>query len=83
MDDLLVFANDEDMVNALKQLMTSFQMKDQGYPEQILGMHVTQADRRICLDQEKYIDQLLEQFGLVDCILLPRRLMQDRSQVFR
>lgn len=50
-DDFLTFANDEDMVNALKeQLRASSQMKDRGYPEQILGMHVTQADKRICLD---------------------------------
>lgn len=50
-DDLLVFANDENMVNASKeQLMASSQMKDRGYPEQILGMHVPQANRRICLD---------------------------------
>lgn len=67
-DDLLVFANDDDMVTALKeQLMAQFQMKDLGYAEQVLGMRVTQADGRITLDQEKYIEQLLERFGMVNC----------------
>lgn len=67
-DNLLVFTNDEDMVNALKkQLMASFQMMDRGYPEQILAMRVMQANGRIYLDQNKYIEHLLEQFGVVDC----------------
>ncbi|KXJ75549.1 hypothetical protein RP20_CCG011535 [Aedes albopictus] len=47
--------------------MVRFQMKDLGYAEQILGMRVTQADGRITLDQEKYIEQLLEHFGMNDC----------------
>ncbi|KXJ75469.1 hypothetical protein RP20_CCG011674 [Aedes albopictus] len=42
-------------------------MKDLGYAEQILGMRVTQVDGRITLDQEKYIEQLLERFGMNDC----------------
>lgn len=67
-NDQLMFANDEDMVNALKeQLMTRFQMKDLGYAEQILWMRVMQPDGRISLDHKKYIKQFLERFGMVNC----------------
>lgn len=67
-DDLLLFYDHEDDVNVIrKQLHQRFKMKDLGPVEHILGMRVIKGINGFSIDQEHYIDAVLEKFGLSDC----------------
>ena len=66
-DDLFVFCNDEKETLFLKQKLTSqFLMKDLGEAENILGIRIRRENGRIFLDQENYIKEILERFGMTD-----------------
>ena len=67
-DDLLVFSNNQQWVNKLKKdLMTRFRMKDLGMASKVLGMRVTRGDGKVMLDQEQYINELLQRFNVAEC----------------
>lgn len=67
-DDMLVFSNNQQWVDRLKkELMTKFQMKDLGLASKILGMRVTRERGRVMVDQESYINSLLQRFNVADC----------------
>lgn len=67
-DDILVFAKEEkDIERTRKHLIGLHPMKDSGLVMQILGIRVKwKDDGSIELDQEKYVKQLLQEFGVVD-----------------
>lgn len=67
-DDVLIFWNDVEVLRKVKRdLMSKFNMKDLGKAEHFLGMHITQNDIGIKVDQEKYVDKMLKVFGMADC----------------
>lgn len=69
-DDFFVFSNSIQETDKLKRDLSSiFKIKDLGCVRQCLGMRVN-IDKSNCvitLDQEKYIDELLNKFNIVDC----------------
>ena len=69
MDDLLLFSSEIAPIKALKcELSKAFDMKDLGLCTYYLGMYITQdqAARTIYLSQEKYIEKVLSEFGILD-----------------
>src|SRR5437667_6848062 len=68
-DDLLRFGPEIAPIEALKhELNKAFDMKDLGPCAYYLGMHITRdrAARTIRLSQEKYIEKVLSEFGMLD-----------------
>lgn len=67
-DDFFIFSNDYKEVNYLKKVLGSnFKIKDLGNIRQCLGMRINYNGNSVTLDQENYIDQLLNKFNMVDC----------------
>lgn len=69
-DDFFVFSNNQEETDKLISLLSSkFKIKNLGQVQQCLGMRV-KIDKQsnvITLDQEKYVDQLLEKFNMLNC----------------
>lgn len=69
-DDVLIFTNCANLKHELREiLMSNFKMKDLGIAKFCVGLHITR-DRKngiIYLDQSKYIEELLEKFGMSNC----------------
>ncbi|CAH9062481.1 unnamed protein product [Cuscuta epithymum] len=68
-DDMLIVGKDAVKINQLKkELSKSFDMKDLGPAQQILGMQITRdrKNRKLWLSQEKYIERVLERFNMND-----------------
>ena len=56
-------------VDKLKaQLKQEFEMKDLGAAKKILGMKIlrNRQERKLFLSQKKYIEKVLERFGMLD-----------------
>lgn len=69
-DDFFVFSNDENEVNYLNdKLSFEFKVKNLGKVKQCLGMRVNVDKQKgmITLDQEQYVDCLLNKFQMIDC----------------
>jgi hypothetical protein len=67
-DDFLIFGTDEaEIMKIKKQLCSEFKMKDLGEAKQCLGIRITREANQISLDQEKYIEEILERFGMSNC----------------
>lgn len=69
-DDLMIFTNNMDMQNKLKStLMEKFKMQDVGVAKYCIGIHITRDKTagNISMDQEGYINQMLNRFGMEDC----------------
>lgn len=68
-DDLILFTNNEESKCYIKgELHKKFKMKDLGEIRFCIGIHV-ERDREkgiIYLDQKKYIQQVLEKYGMLD-----------------
>lgn len=69
-DDVLIFTNCLELKHELHNILTSnFKMKDLGVAKFCVGLHITR-DRKnniIYVDQTKYIEELLEKFGMTQC----------------
>ena len=69
-DDLLILSNNKGEKQNLKaDLMKRLKMKDLGEAHYCVGIHI-QRDRdtgTISLDQEKYIEQVLNRFNMTEC----------------
>ena len=66
-DDILVIGQDAKMIRRLKgELSKSFDMKDLGQAQQILGMKIVRdrKSKKIWLSQEKYVERVLEKFNM-------------------
>jgi hypothetical protein len=65
-DDLILAGHDVDWIK--KEFESRFKMKDLGEPEWFLGVHIKRdrAAGTVTLDQELYIDKMLDQFGMTD-----------------
>lgn len=67
-DDLLLFSNSDQNLKFIKDsLHQRFKMKELGPVEHCLGMRINQYSNGVSIDQEHYIEQILERFGLSDC----------------
>ncbi|KFD46771.1 hypothetical protein M513_12352 [Trichuris suis] len=69
-DDSLILSNDQQATTDLKEaLHKQFEMKDLGKAHWCLGIRINQDKKvgTLSIDQARYIDQILETFGMVDC----------------
>ena len=68
-DDMLIVGEDRSMINKLKkELSKSFDMKDLGPAQQILGMKIVRDRKvkRVWLSQQKYVEQVIRRFNMGD-----------------
>jgi hypothetical protein len=61
---LIVGKNSQDIANVKAQLSREFEMKDLGQLEHFLGMRISRQNGGISIDQNGYIRQILERFGM-------------------
>ena len=69
-DDIIVFSSCQKWMQTFKKnLGKAFSIKDLGEPAWILGMSVVRSpeDKTITIHQQKYINDLLQRFDMVDC----------------
>ena len=67
-DDILMTGNNESYISSInKELRKGFEMTDLGYVHYYLGIEVTQHTTFIFLFENKYIENLLNIFGMDEC----------------
>ena len=67
MDDLFVTSMDGLIADRKRKLAAEFEMKDLGMMHYFLGMEVWQSVDGIFIGQEKYVVEILNTFGMMDC----------------
>ena len=71
-DDLILTGSSSSMIQSVQQqLMEQFDMTDLGFLHYFLGLQVHQSSDGIFIYQEKYVLDLLQHFGMVDCKTTP------------
>ena len=67
-DDMLIFGTDQDQVDKTKEfLSSSFDMKDLGEAEVILGIRIKRGNNGISISQSHYIEKILAKFNFANC----------------
>jgi hypothetical protein len=67
-DDLLITWNNESYIASIKkELKKGFKIKDLVYIHYYLGIKVIQNPKYIFISHKKYIRELLNKFGMVEC----------------
>jgi len=67
-DDIVITSNDQEGIKDLKQhLFSNFQTKDLGQLRYFLGIEVAQSQEGIVISQRKYVLDILEETGMLDC----------------
>ena len=67
-DNILITCSDQDGIRKLKQhLFNHFQTKDLGKLEYFLGIEIAQFNFDVVMSQRKYILDILEEIGVLDC----------------
>ena len=67
-DDIVVFGREKQKIDVMKKKLKKFHpMTDSGLVNKLLGIHFTWGNRSICLDQESYVSQILDEFGMANC----------------
>lgn len=67
-DDLVIATADIKTMNSLKNYLRSkFQMTDLNDIKYFIGMRITRTNDKITLDQNKYLQTVLQKFNMQDC----------------
>jgi hypothetical protein len=67
-DDLLIIGNNESYIASIKkELKKGLKMTDLGHLHYYFGNEVIQNQRFIFISQKKYIGEMLNKFGMVEC----------------
>lgn len=67
-DDLIIAASNTNLLNTFKETMRSkFNMKDLGKISSFLGIQFIQKESEIRMNQKRYIQRMLERFGMSEC----------------
>nr|KAJ0207190.1 hypothetical protein LSAT_V11C500269530 [Lactuca sativa] len=67
-DDMLIFGTDLEEVDKTKKfLSSSFDMKDMGEAEVILGIRISKGNNGISISQSHYIEKILKKFNFENC----------------
>eukprot|EP00253_Pinus_taeda_P032080 PITA_32080 len=69
--------NESYIASIKKELGKSFEMTDLGYVHYYLSIEVTQHPKSIFLSQKKYIGDLLNRFGMIECNPLTTPMEQN------
>ena len=83
-DDLLILSEDINEVLKVKAaLAQTFEMVDFGEVSVVLGMRITRDRERgvLCIDQEKYAEEVLRRFGMENCKPISIPLPTDQKLV--
>ena len=68
MDDIIIIGNDQDDIRKLKQhLFSHFQTKDLGKLKYFMGIEIAQSKSGVVMSQRKYVLDILEENGMLDC----------------
>ena len=68
MDEIVITGSDQDGIRKLKQhLFNHFQTKDLGKLKYFLGIEITQSNFGVIMSQRKYVLDILEEIGMLDC----------------
>ena len=68
MDNVVIFGHEEKEISEVKKKLKEFHpMTDSGIVNKLLGICFTWGQGSICLDQESYASQILEEFGMAEC----------------
>ena len=71
MDDIIITGNDQDGIRKLKQhLFSHFQTKDLGKLKYFFGIEIAQSKSSVVMSQRKYVLDILEEIGMLDCKLV-------------
>lgn len=67
-DDMLIFGTSQDEVDKTKKfLSSSFDMKDMGEADVILGIRIKRGNNGISITQSHYIEKILKKFNFENC----------------
>ena len=67
-DDMLIMATSKDAINSTKKMLnSSFDMKDLGQADVILGIQIKRTVEGYILTQSNYIEKILKRFNQYDC----------------
>ena len=67
-DDIVITSNDQDGIRRLKQhLFNHFQTKNLGKLKYFLGIEIAQSNSGVVMSQKKYVLDILEEIGMLDC----------------
>nr|KAJ0187373.1 hypothetical protein LSAT_V11C900477740 [Lactuca sativa] len=67
-DDMLIFGTDQGEVDKTKKFLSStFDMKDMGEDEVILGIRIRKGNNGISISQSHYIEKILKKFNFENC----------------
>jgi hypothetical protein len=67
-DDMLIFGIDFESIENTKNLLSSsFDMKDLGIADVILGIRIVRNENGLVLNQSHYIEKVLKRFNQFDC----------------
>ena len=67
-DDIVIIDIDQDGMRKLKQhLFDHFQTKDLGTLKYFLGIEIAQSNSSVIMSQRKYVLDILEEIGMLDC----------------
>ncbi|XP_019196060.1 PREDICTED: uncharacterized protein LOC109189894 [Ipomoea nil] len=67
-DDIIMMGNDETLINTLLQrLATAFKIRDLGKPGFFLGIETIAVNGGLILSQRRYMTDLLNRAGMLDC----------------
>ena len=68
MDDIVITGNDQDDIRKLEQhFFSHFQTKDLGKLNYFLGIEITLFNSGVVMSQRKYVFDILEETGMLDC----------------
>ena len=67
-DNIIITGSNQDGIRKLKQhLFNHFQTKNLGKLKYFLGIEITQSNSDVVMSQRKYVLDILEEIGMIDC----------------
>ena len=67
MNDIVITDSDRDGIRKFKHLFSHFQKKDLRKLKYFLGIEITQSNFGVVMSQRKYVLDILEETGMLDC----------------
>lgn len=67
-DDMITVSSDDELETGfMKKIKQYVEIKDLGEAKSVLGMEVIQEEGKLYVHQKKYIEKLLELYGMEEC----------------
>jgi hypothetical protein len=78
-DDLVLVGPSKEVMKIKQQLMEKFEMRDLGDLSFILGLQVEMTPEKLEIHQGKYIKNVLESHGMIDCRPVPTPIESNKT----